>query len=344
MGEDGTEQEGHDDVEQKEDAEGLHARDEVGAAVLVREEEDDERGDAADGDVCAAKVGGGNVEKCGTGVKAAQECVEDRDGTEDTEELEPLPLGEEPVVAGFFCGDDGGGFIGREVLEDNGEDERRGSEDGPGTLALAQVREAQDEHQTEGIGGHEGMEGGGEDEAERGVEKGTEVGAWPGAEVGAHVEREGHGEEGEWCGETAPGDVGVHQKERCTGDGDAPEGGEKAEAGELGDGVGDGALEKLVGGEEGEPEAEQIGEEEHPGERETGTADEEGEGGSEDREAEVFGDEDGVVRKERGVEGILDAGDVEAAVFGEGMVTIEQEGDEGERDQEEEPRRAGPGR
>ncbi len=165
LGEDGTEQEGHDDVEQKEDAEGLHARDEVGAAGFVGEEQDDEGGDAADGDVGATEGGGGDVEGGGAGAEAAEESVEDCDGAENAEELEPLPLGEEPVVAGSFGGDDGRGFGGGEMLEDGGEDEGGSGEDGPGEVALAEVGEPQDEDETEGIGGHERVKGCSDDEA-----------------------------------------------------------------------------------------------------------------------------------------------------------------------------------
>jgi len=40
----------------------------------------------------------------------------------------------------------------------------------------------------------------------------------------------------------------------------------------------------------------------------------------------VLADEGGVVREERGVKGVLDACDVKAAVFGEGVVAVDAEG------------------
>jgi hypothetical protein len=56
-----------------------------------------------------------------------------------------------------------------------------------------------------------------------------------------------------------------------------------------------------------------------------GEVDEGGERGGEEGEAEVLGDEGGVVGEEGGVEGVLDACDVKAAVFGEGMVALDEE-------------------
>jgi len=44
---------------------------------------------------------------------------------------------------------------------------------------------------------------------------------------------------------------------------------------------------------------------------------------------EVLGDEGCVVGEEGGVEGVLNAGDVEAAVFGEGMVAVEEQREDG---------------
>ena len=149
--------------------------------------------------------------------------------------------------------------------------------------------------------------------------------------MGRVVECEGDGQQGERRGEAARGDVGVHEQQRGAGDGERPEGGEEEESGELGELVGDGALEQAVRGVEGEPEAEEVGEQENPGEREVGEVDEEGEDGGEDGEVEVLADEDGVVREEGGVEGELDAGDVEAAVFGERVVAVEEKGDQRER-------------
>jgi hypothetical protein len=65
--------------------------------------------------------------------------------------------------------------------------------------------------------------------------------------------------------------------------------------------------------------------------------DEAGDERGEEREAEVLADEAGVVRKEGRVEGVLDAGDVEAAVFGEGMVAVDREGAGGESAEQESP-------
>ncbi len=183
---------------------------------------------------------------------AKEECGEDGEGADEAEEFKPLPLGEEPVVAGFLCGDDRGGFGGSNSLENGREGECGERKDCVGARAVAQAGEAQDEHEGEGVGGHEGMEGGGYDEAESGREQR--------AERGAVVEGECDGEKRERSGEAAAGDVGVHEEERRAGDGERPEGGEKNEGGELRGLAGDGALEDAVRGVEGEPEAEEVGE------------------------------------------------------------------------------------
>ena len=107
--------------------------------------------------------------------------------------------------------------------------------------------------------------------------------------------------------------------------------------------VGDGALQDAVRGVEGQPEAEEVGEQQNPGEREMGEVDEEGEDGGEDGEMKVFADEDGVVGEERWVEGELDAGDVEAAVLGEGMVAMHEQDEEREHGEKKKPARARPG-
>jgi len=83
--------------------------------------------------------------------------------TDESEELKPLPLGEEPVVAGLLGGDDGGRFGGREGLKDRRECECGEGEDRIGDGSLAQAGEAQDKHEGEGVCGHQGMEGCGED-------------------------------------------------------------------------------------------------------------------------------------------------------------------------------------
>gem|GEM_PF-6176751 len=88
------------------------------------------------------------------------------EGAGETEEFEPLPLGEEPVVAGHFGGDDCGGFVGREGVEHGGESEGGEGEECVGEVSLTEAGEAQDKDEAEGVGGHQGMEERGEDEAE----------------------------------------------------------------------------------------------------------------------------------------------------------------------------------
>jgi hypothetical protein len=92
--------------------------------------------------------------------------------------------------------------------------------------------------------------------------------------------------------------------------------------------VGESALKDFERGEKSEPDAEEVGEKQDPGEGEVSVVDEEGEGGGEDGEAEMLGDEDGVVGEEGGVEGILDAGYVEAAVFGEWVIALDEQRNE----------------
>ena len=308
LGEGGAEQERHDRVDEEVDAQRLHASDEMRAAALVREAEDDQGGDATDGDAGAAEGGCGVVERVWALAVAEEQGGEDGEGADESEELEPLPLGEEPVVAGLLRGDDGWSFGGGEGVENGGERESGEGEDGVGEISLAQASEAQNDDEAEGVGRHQRMEGCGEDEGERGIEER--------AERGAVVECEGHGQQGERRGEAARGDVGIHQEQRGAGDGERPEGCEQAEAGELCGFVGDRALQDAVGCIEGETQAEEVGEQQNPGQREVGEMDEESEYRGEDGEVEVLADEDGVVREERGVEGELDAGNVEAAVLG----------------------------
>ena len=74
-----------------------------------------------------------------------------------------------------------------------------------------------------------------------------------------------------------------------------------------------------------------------------GEANENGEDGSEDGEAKVLGDELSEVREEGAVEGELDAGGVEAAVFSERMKALHEKCGEGERAEEPEPSSSGPG-
>lgn len=108
LGEVCSEQKGHDRVEEEEDPERLHAGDEMGGGAFVREEQDNEGGDAADGDIGAAEVGGVVIEGGGLFAEVAQEEGKNGERAGEAEEFEPLPLGEEPVVAGHFGGDEGG--------------------------------------------------------------------------------------------------------------------------------------------------------------------------------------------------------------------------------------------
>jgi hypothetical protein len=146
------------------------------------------------------------------------------------------------------------------------------------------------------------------------------------------VKGEGYGEEGEWGGEAAARDVRVHQHEGGAGDGEHPEDAQEAEARELRGLAGGAALEEFKGGKEGQPDAEEVGEKEGPWKGEMGEMDDGGEGGGEERKAEVLGDEGGVVGEEGGVEGVLNACDVEAAVFGEGVIALDEKGSECESD------------
>ena len=78
LGESCAEQERHDRVDEEEDAKGLEAGDDVGAGVFVREEEDDENGDTANGDVGAAEGGCVGAERVGLfAVVAQQGCQDD---------------------------------------------------------------------------------------------------------------------------------------------------------------------------------------------------------------------------------------------------------------------------
>ena len=103
-------------------------------------------------------------------------------------------------------------------------------------------------------------------------------------------------------------------------------------------------MEDFVRCVEGEPEAEEVGEEQDPGEGEVGKVDEGSEGWGEDGEAKVLGDEVGVVREESGVEGVLDSGDVEAAVLCERVIALEEQGEESECGDQYEPERVVPRR
>lgn len=60
----------------------------MGWGAFVREEKDDEDGDAADGNVGAAEVGGVVVEGVGLFAEVMQERGENGEGTGETEELD----------------------------------------------------------------------------------------------------------------------------------------------------------------------------------------------------------------------------------------------------------------
>ena len=98
--------------------------------------------------------------------------------------------------------------------------------------------------------------------------------------------------------------------------------------------AGDGALKDALRCVEGEPEAEDVGEQQNPGQREMGAMDDKGEYGSEDGVVQVLADEDGEVREEGWVEGELDTGDIEASVLGERVITVEKKRGEGKRSEE----------
>jgi hypothetical protein len=51
----------------------------------------------------------------------------------------------------------------------------------------------------------------------------------------------------------------------------------------------------------------------------------------------MLADKGGVVGEERGVEGVLDAGDVESSVFSERMIAVDEEREEGESGEQELP-------
>ncbi len=71
--------------------------------------------------------------------------------------------------------------VGAKMWRSGCERECGEGEDRVGEVALAQAGEAQDEDEGEGVSGHQGMEGRGEDEAERG-RRGA-GGSWSGRRV-----------------------------------------------------------------------------------------------------------------------------------------------------------------
>ena len=58
----------------------------------------------------------------------------------------------------------------------------------------------------------------------------------------------------------------------------------------------------------------------------------------------MLGDEGGVVRKERGVQLPEDAGDVDAAIFCERVVAVNEQDEKRERGEQKQPAGGGPGR
>jgi hypothetical protein len=82
---------------------------EMGTSGFAREDEGDGCGDEAGSDGGAAEGGGGLVQNGGIAGVVAEEEREDDERTGEAEELVPLPLGEEPVIAGELGGEDGGG-------------------------------------------------------------------------------------------------------------------------------------------------------------------------------------------------------------------------------------------
>ena len=58
----------------------------------------------------------------------------------------------------------------------------------------------------------------------------------------------------------------------------------------------------------------------------------------------MLGDEGSVVREERGVEFPEDSCDVEAPIFGEGVVAVDEQDEERKRGEQQKPERGRPGR
>lgn len=64
---------------------------------------------------------------------------------------------------------------------------------------------------------------------------------------------------------------------------------------------------------------------------------------SEDGKVQVLADEDGVVGEERRIERQLNASYIETAVFGEGVIAVDEEGNESENKEEQMPGGGFPG-
>jgi hypothetical protein len=107
---------------------------------------------------------------------------------------------------------------------------------------------------------------------------------------------------------------------------------------------GNAAAENLLRSGECEKDAAKVYEQEHPIERQMGKVHNACKDRSEEREAQVLGDEGRVVGEERGVERVLYAGDVEAAILGEGMVAVDEQREERKRCEDREPSSPPPGR
>jgi hypothetical protein len=93
---------------------------------------------------------------------------------------------------------------------------------------------------------------------------------------------------------------------------------------------GAGAAKQRAGSGERERNAEEVEREQDYRERKVRRADGRGHERSKDGEAKVLGDKLSEVGKERTVEGELDARDVEAAVFGERVIAVDEKCREGE--------------
>jgi len=57
----------------------------------------------------------------------------------------------------------------------------------------------------------------------------------------------------------------------------------------------------------------------------------------------MLGDEGGIVREERRVEFPEDAGDIEAAIFGKGVIAVDEQDEEREHGEQHEPAGGRPG-
>jgi len=151
------------------------------------------------------------------------------------------------------------------------------------------------------------------------------------------VEREGDGEQRERRGETARCDIGIEEHKGGGGDGQRPPDSEQGDAAELDGVAGEAAAQQQACCEQCKGDAEELDQHQHPLQGQVRETDDRRDERSEEREAEMRGDESGVVRKERGVQQVFDAGDVEAAVFSKGVVAVHQQRGQRERCEDGEP-------